>query len=78
MNARRALALALDPSQILVAQGLTPDPWQRDLLLSSDPYLLLNCSRQSGKSTTVAALALEMVLLHPNALRRRGLHPATC
>ena len=68
MNAQRALALALDPSLLLAAQGLIPDPWQRDLLQSREPYLLLNCSRQSGKSTTVAALALQQILFEPKSL----------
>ena len=68
MNAVRAFALGLDPSRILTAQGLTPDPWQRDLLRSHSPHLLLNCSRQSGKSTTVAALALHQILFRPGAL----------
>src|SRR5207237_9379211 len=68
MNARLALALALDPSLLLAAQGLTPDPWQRDLLQSRAAYLLLNCSRQSGKSTTVAALALQQILFEPKSL----------
>jgi hypothetical protein len=62
MNLHQTLALALDPSQILVARGLTPDPWQRELLLSTDRQVLLNCSRQSGKSTVVAALALHTAL----------------
>jgi hypothetical protein len=64
----RFLALVLDPPRLLAAQGLTPDPWQRDLLLAPEPYLLLNCSRQSGKSTTVAALALHQLLAVPGAL----------
>ena len=68
MNAARAFALALDPSLLLSAQGLTPDPWQCDLLWSGAPHLLLNCSRQSGKSTTVAALALHQILFRPGAL----------
>jgi hypothetical protein len=68
MNLRRLLALALDPARILRAQGLEPDPWQRDLLLSGDRQLLLNCSRQSGKSTVVAALALHTALFRPAAL----------
>src|SRR5205814_8987917 len=68
VNPRRALALLLDPSLILTAQGLTPDPWQRELLLSQHPYLLLNCARQTGKSTTVAALALHRLLLNTGAL----------
>ncbi|MCS7045391.1 MAG: terminase family protein [Gemmataceae bacterium] len=68
MNLRRALALALDPTRILSAQGLVPDPWQRDLLFSPHPHLLLNCSRQSGKSTVVAAMALHQALVVPESL----------
>src|SRR5687768_9839186 len=64
----RLLALVLDPSLLLDAQGLMPDPWQRDLLLSADPHLLLNCSRQAGKSTTVAVLALHRLLFAPGSL----------
>jgi hypothetical protein len=55
MNLEQALTLALDPSRILLAQGLSPDPWQRDFLLGADKLVLLNCSRQSGKSTTGSA-----------------------
>lgn len=38
--------------------GFHPDPWQEKLLRSRSKRLLLNCSRQSGKSTTCAALGL--------------------
>lgn len=68
VNFHRALSLLLDPSLVLAAQGLDADPWQRDLLLSDEPYLLLNCSRQAGKSTTVAALALHQMLTTPGTL----------
>jgi hypothetical protein len=68
MTHAQALLLALDPSRILCAQGLTPDPWQRELLLSTHPQVLLNCSRQSGKSTTVAALALHTALFRAGSL----------
>jgi phage terminase large subunit-like protein len=68
MLARNALLLALDPGQVLNAQGLTPDPWQTDLLHSSDRQVLLNCARQSGKSTTVAALALHTALFFDDSL----------
>ena len=37
--------------------GLTLDPWQRDVLLSAEPRLLLNATRQSGKSTVAALKA---------------------
>ena len=68
MDARSAFALALDPARLLCARGLKPDPWQRELLLANDRQVLLNCSRQSGKSTVVAALALHTLLFKPKAL----------
>ena len=53
------LAYSLDPvlwcREVL---GFTPDPWQADLLRSRSKRIILNCSRQSGKSTTCAALGL--------------------
>src|SRR5438552_6953165 len=68
MYARSAFALALDPARLLCARGLEPDPWQRELLLANDRQILLNCSRQSGKSTVVAALALHTALFRPAGL----------
>src|SRR5436190_5931425 len=68
MNAQQSLALALDPSLIFTHQGLTCDPWQRELLLSPDRQVLLNCSRQAGKSTVVAAMALHTALFQPGSL----------
>jgi hypothetical protein len=68
VNASHTFALLLDPSLILHAQDLTPDPWQRELLHSRKPYLLLNCARQTGKSTTVAAIALYQLLTVPGSL----------
>ena len=53
------LAYSLDP--VLWAEevlGFHPDPWQADLLRSRSKKIILNCSRQSGKSTTCAALGL--------------------
>ena len=41
---------------------LTLDPWQRDVLLSMSPRLLLNATRQSGKSTVAALKAAWTVL----------------
>ncbi|WP_334102518.1 terminase large subunit domain-containing protein [Methanothrix soehngenii] len=53
------LAYSLDP--VLWAEevlGFHPDPWQADLLRSRSKKIILNCSRQSGKSTVCAALGL--------------------
>ncbi|MFO0876491.1 MAG: terminase family protein [Gemmataceae bacterium] len=68
MNLHDLLRLALDPAHLLTAAGLAADPWQRDLLASRARQLLLCCSRQAGKSTAVAALALHTVLFQPGAL----------
>jgi predicted phage terminase large subunit-like protein len=48
--------------------NIEPDPWQRDLLISRDERVIINCSRQSGKSTIVAILALHHALLNPGAV----------
>ncbi len=68
MKPRQLLSLALDPARILLARGITPDPWQRQLLLATDRQVLLNCSRQAGKSTVVSAMALHTALFKPGAL----------
>ena len=68
VNMYKLTLLALDPSAILVARGLAPDPWQRDFLFARDRQVLLNCSRQSGKSTVVSALALHAALFTPGGL----------
>jgi len=59
LSANDDLAYSLDP--VLWARevlGYHPDPWQADLLRSRSRKIILNCSRQSGKSTTCAALGL--------------------
>lgn len=68
MDPLKLAALALDPSLIMEAQGMTADPWQQEFLLSQDRLVLLNCSRQSGKSSVVAALALHTALFQRDSL----------
>lgn len=48
--------------------GFKADPWQEQLLNSTSKRLILNCSRQSGKSTTVAVLACHRALFYPKSL----------
>ena len=45
--------------------GFVPDPWQAQLLRSRANWLLLNCCRQSGKSTTTAIVALHTAIYEP-------------
>jgi Terminase large subunit, T4likevirus-type, N-terminal len=58
----------VDPSRILSDAGLIADPWQAQILKAAPPRTILLCSRQSGKSTTAAALAMQAALLEPPAL----------
>jgi len=62
------LAAALDPVAFAQRVGFTPDPWQARLLHSTSPRLLLNCCRQSGKSTITAILAMHTALYRPGSL----------
>jgi hypothetical protein len=64
----RDLTYALDPVSFATAAGITPDPWQADLLRASPPRVLLNCSRQSGKSTVSALISLHTALYESGSL----------
>lgn len=67
-SAAQQLALALDPTRVLAAQGLTPDPWQRAVLFATARDVLLCCSRGAGKSRVTSALALHTALCRPRSL----------
>lgn len=43
-----------------------PDPIQTQVLDATEPKLILNCSRQWGKTTVIAAKTLHFALFHPN------------
>jgi len=45
-----------------------PDPWQRDLLRSAARQVILNITRQGGKSTATAILSLHCAIYCPGAL----------
>jgi hypothetical protein len=48
--------------------GLEPDTWQVEVLNDDSSHVLLNCSRQAGKSTVAAMLGLSQALYHMGAL----------
>ena len=48
--------------------GLDLDPWQADFITSDGKRDLLNCSRQAGKSTAAALLALHESLYSPGSV----------
>jgi len=62
------LNLALDPVKFAIQLGFNPDPWQVNVLSSVSKRLMLNCSRQSGKSTTASILALHRAIYFPDNL----------
>jgi hypothetical protein len=65
---RRIERERFDPCLMARRGGITPDSWQSDLLQSTAKQLILNCSRQSGKSTITAVLGLHTALFEPNSL----------
>ena len=69
------LARALDPVLMMQDAGVTPDPWQADLLrLTSHSVanpvkrVLMLCARQTGKTETAAGMALHRALYEDAAL----------
>jgi hypothetical protein len=54
--------------QLVIRLGFQPDPWQLDVLTTRYPRLLLNCSRQAGKSTVVALVSLIEAMYYPQSL----------
>ena len=68
MSLAADLALALDPVRVAERAGIVPDAWQARMLRSASPRLLLNCSRQSGKSTMTGILAVHTAVYDPESL----------
>jgi hypothetical protein len=72
LKALRGAASTVVPAdrvEFAAAAGLPDlDPWQRRLLRSDAPRVLLNCSRQSGKSTMAGVVALHKALTAPASL----------
>jgi phage terminase large subunit-like protein len=57
-----------DPVEFARKLGMDPDPWQQKALRSEHPRMLLNCSRQSGKSQVAATIAAHRALREPGSL----------
>lgn len=62
------LVSALDPVAFSRSLGIEPDGWQADVLRWTGRRLILNCARQTGKSTTAATLALHRAIYYPDSL----------
>ena len=64
----RDLSFSLDAALFMERCGIAPDPWQSRLLRSTSKNSLLLCSRQAGKSTSTAALAVHTAVYDPGSL----------
>jgi hypothetical protein len=64
----RRLAIPADRVEFARSVGLEPDRWQERLLRSDAPRVLMNVSRQAGKSTVAAVIGLHRALYHPGSL----------
>lgn len=62
------LRRALDPVALARAVGPEPHDYQAKLLRSRSRQIVLNWSRQAGKSSATAILPLHMALYHPGSL----------
>jgi terminase large subunit-like protein len=69
VSLRTAILQALDPVELWRAvYHTTPDDWQADVLRSDHRKIILNTSRQVGKSSTVAIKSLHIGLFEPGSL----------
>jgi hypothetical protein len=62
------IAAALDPVELARRVGIVPDGWQAEVLRSTADRVLLNCCRQSGKSTIAALRAVHEAVYIPGSL----------
>src|SRR5258706_14213620 len=60
--------MALDPARFAAAAGMPHDAWQVKLLRSQAPRILMNITRQGGKSSTAALLALHTAIYEAPSL----------
>ncbi len=59
------IACALDRARLSRRIGIAPDSWQAAMLRSETRQIMLNCSRQVGKSATTATLAAHTAIYTP-------------
>lgn len=61
------LCNALDPISFARSLGFSPDVWQARVLATRSRQTILNCHRQSGKSTTTSIIAVYQSLYWPES-----------
>jgi hypothetical protein len=60
-------AIRTDPCSLMTRAQQSPDPWQAELLRGQDQRVIILASRQCGKSTVSAALAIRAAVMQANA-----------
>jgi hypothetical protein len=68
MSGVAELRMALDRAAFARAAGLEPDAWQSDFLSTDADRVMLNVSRQGGKSSLSALIGLHRALYYPGSL----------
>lgn len=68
MSLAADLARSLDPLAVATSAGIEPDLWQAEIIESSHPRIILNMSRQIGKTTTTAMVAVRSALEDPGLI----------
>src|SRR5712672_1691086 len=61
------MAMRFDRVAFCKQVGLTPDTWQEELLRSQSKRILINASRQSGKSQMSAVIGLHTAIYEDNS-----------
>jgi hypothetical protein len=64
----RQFAASIDPSHYLESLGFEAYEWQREVLRPGVSRLILNCARQSGKSTVIGAKVVHRAKFFPGSL----------
>jgi hypothetical protein len=62
------IGMAFDAVRFAARAGIELDRWQEEVMRFCGPQLILNCHRQSGKSTVVALKAAHVALYGDRAL----------
>jgi Terminase large subunit, T4likevirus-type, N-terminal len=64
----RDMARCFDPVRLAQDCGVTPDPWQAELLRTASRRVLMLCSRQSGKTEVAILKAVWQALFDPGLI----------
>ena len=67
-NATSETKIPRDPVAFARLLGIEPDPWQLEVLESDARRIILNCARQTGKTSLTAVIALHEALWTPDSL----------